>query len=177
MSAEWPESKSEFEEQLRNAWSQLQQTLDTLSDQQMTERKDDVGWTVKDHLAHLLPWEQGMIALLKHEPRYQAMGVDVAQHEDEDELNETLRAPYRSASLSDVRDRLRETHEALTAVVASLGPDDLFKTYSHYQPDDDRAARLGDDTGEPVLRWVVGNSSGHYLEHLPWIRALSSEGG
>ena len=167
MSAEWPESKAEFQNQLRDAWAQLQQTLDTLSDQQMTERKDDVGWTVKDHLAHLIPWEQGMIALLKHEPRYQAMGVDVAQHEDEDELNETLRAPYRSASLSDVRQRLRETHEALTAVVASLGPDDLFKTYSHYQPDEP-----GEDRGEPVLRWVIGNSSGHYLEHLPWIRQL-----
>jgi len=177
MSTEWPKSKAEFQAQLQGAWAELQQTLDSLSEEQMTERKDGVGWTVKDHLAHLIPWERGMIALLKHEPRYQAMGVNVAQLEDEDELNETLRAPYRSASLSDVRDRLRETHEALTAVVASLGPDDLFKTYSHYQPDDERAARLGDDTGEPVLRWVIGNSSGHYLEHLPWIRALSSEGG
>jgi len=177
MSAEWPKSKAEFQDQLQGAWAELQQTLDSLTEAQMTERTDQVGWTVKDHLAHLIPWEQGMIALLKHEPRYQAMGVNVAQLEDEDELNETLRAPYRSASLSDVRDRLRETHEALTAVVASLGPDDLFKTYSHYQPDDERAARLGDDTGEPVLRWVIGNSSGHYLEHLPWIRALSSEGG
>jgi len=112
-----------------------------------------------------------MIALLKHEPRYAAMGADIAQHEDEDQLNEVLRGPYRSASLADVRDRLRETHEALTAVVASLGPDDLFKTYSHYQPDEP-----GDDGGEPVLRWVIGNSSGHYLEHLPWIRQLASEG-
>ena len=74
------------------------------------------------------------------------MGVDVAQHKDEDELNEILRAPYRSASLTDIRDGLRETHEALTALVESLGPDDLFKTYSHYQPDepgnDTRRARL-----------------------------------
>ena len=167
MSDEWPASNAEFQEQLQDAWSQLQQTLDALTEDQMTERIDAAGWTVKDHLAHLIPWEEGMIALLKHEPRYQAMGVDVAQHEDEDELNETLRAPYRSASLSDVRHRLRETHEALTAAVASLGPDDLFKTYSHYQPDEP-----GEDRGEPVLRWVIGNSSGHYLEHLPWIRQL-----
>ena len=180
MSAEFPETKAEFQQQLTDAWSQLQQMLDSLTEEQMTERTDAAGWTVKDHLAHLIPWERGMIALLKHEPRYPAMGVDVAQHEDdlrspqwrEDELNEILRAPYRSASLSDVRDRLRETHEALSALVESLGPDDLLKTYSHYQPDEP-----GEDSGEPVLRWVVGNSSGHYLEHLPWIRALSSEGG
>jgi hypothetical protein len=109
-----------------------------------------------------------MIALLKYEARYAAMGVDAAQHDDEDELNEILRAPYRSASLADVRDRLRETHEDLTALVASQGPEDLFKTYSHYQPDEP-----GEDSGEPVLRWVIGNSSGHYLEHLPWIRQLA----
>ena len=84
---------------MRDAWSQLQQTLDSLTEEQMTERTDAAGWTVKDHLAHLIPWEQGMIALLKHEPRYAAMGVDVRKHEDEDELNEILRAPYRSASL------------------------------------------------------------------------------
>lgn len=172
MSAEWPESKADFQEQLAHAWSQLKQTLDSLTEEQMTERKDDVGWAVKDHLAHLIPWERGMIALLKHEPRYAAMGVDVSLHEDEDQLNEILRAPYRTAPLTEVREGLRKTHEELTAVVESLGPDDLFKTYSHYQPDEP-----GEDRGEPVLRWVIGNSSGHYLEHLPWIKKLAGEGG
>jgi hypothetical protein len=168
MSTEWPESKAEFQQQLADAWSQLEQTLDSLSEDQMTERQDDVGWTVKDHLAHLIPWERGMIALLRHEPRYAAMGVDVAQHEDEDQLNEILREPYRRASLAEVRESLRKTHEELAALVESLGPDDLFKTYSYYQPDEP-----GDDRGDPVLRWVVGNSSGHYLEHLPWIQRLA----
>jgi len=172
MSSDWPTSKADFEDQLRDAWSQLQQALDSLTEEQMTERRDSAGWAVKDHLAHLIPWEQGMTALLRYEPRYAAMGVDVAQHENEDELNEALRAPYRSTSLTEVRERLRETHEALSALVTSLGPDDLFKTYSHYQPDEP-----GEDSGEPVIRWVVGNSSGHYLEHLPWIQRLASGGG
>jgi hypothetical protein len=172
MADDFPRNKAEFQEQLRDSWALLQQTLDSLTEEQMTERKDAVGWTVRDHLAHLIPWEKGMIALLKYEPRYAAMGVDVAQHEDEDELNETLRAPYRSTSLTEVRNRLRETHDEMTAVVASLEPGDLFKTYSHYQPD-----KPGEESGEPVIRWVVGNSSGHYLEHLPWIQRLAGESG
>jgi hypothetical protein len=171
MSAEWPESKAEFQQQLADAWSQLQQTLDSLTEEQMTGRTDSAGWMVKDHLAHLIPWEHGMIALLKHEPRYKAMGVDISQHEDEDELNEVLRAPYRSASLAEVRQQLSETHKGMSELIESLGPDDLFKTYSHYQPDEP-----GQDSGDPVLRWVVGNSSGHYLEHLPWIRKLAGAG-
>lgn len=174
MTADSPTNKAEFQEHLRDAWAQLQEILDSLTEAQMTERTDQVGWTVKDHVAHLVTWEQGIIALLKHEPRYPAIGLDMAvvADRDEDELNQILRAQHASATLPEVRDRLRETHEKLVGVIASLGPDDLLKTYSQYQPDE-----LGDDSGEPVLRWVIGNSGGHYLEHLPWIKQLSGEGG
>jgi uncharacterized protein (TIGR03083 family) len=174
MSGDFPANKAEFQEQLRDAWAQLQQTLDSLTEAQMTEGTDAAGWTVKDHLAHLIPWEQGMIALLKHQPRYAAMGVDLetVQSNDEGELNRILRAQHASASLAEVREHLRQTHEELSTFVESLQPDDLLKTYSHYQPDES-----DDDSGEPVLRWVVGNSSGHYLEHLPWIRKLSGLNG
>jgi uncharacterized protein (TIGR03083 family) len=168
MSPEWPESKAEFQDQLQAAWSELQQALDSFSEEQMTERTDANGWSIKDHLAHLIPWERGITALLKHEPRYAAMGVDVSQHDDEDRLNEILREPFRSASLSEIRRQLREAHDALTAAVESLGPDDLFESYSHYQPHEP-----GEERGDPVLRWVVGNSSGHYLDHLPWIRQIA----
>jgi len=173
MSDRLPANKSEFQDHLRDAWAQLQQTLDALTEEQMTERTGAVGWTVKDHLAHLVTWEQGIIALLRHEPRYPAMGTDLetVRDKNEDALNEILRAPSESTAAAEVRDGLRQTHEAFVEVVDSVEPDDLLKTYSHYQPDE-----LGEDSGEPVLRWVIGNSSGHYLEHLPWIRALSGEG-
>jgi uncharacterized protein (TIGR03083 family) len=173
MSAQWPENKAEFQQQLADAWSQLQQTLDSLTEEQMTERTDDAGWTVKDHLAHLAVWERGITALLRLEPRYEAMGLDKAAVEsnDEGELNRMLRAQFQPAPLSDVRDTLRVVHEELSRLVDSLPPDDLLKTYSHYQPDEP-----GQDS-EPVLRWVAGNSSGHYLEHLPWIKRIAGGGG
>ena len=171
MTDDFPTNKAQFEDHLRDAWAQLQQTLDALTEDQMTERTDAASWTVKDHLAHLLVWEQGIIALLRREPRYEAMGVDLQTAQRMNEggwLNQILRAQHQSATLADVRDRLRKTHEELVAIVASMEPGDLLKTYAHYQPDEP-----GDDSGEPVLRWVVGNSSGHYLEHLPWIQRLS----
>jgi len=173
MATNFPTNKAQFEDHLRDAWAQLQQTLDSLTEAQMTERTDAVGWTVKDHLAHLVVWEQGIIALLNREPRYEAMGVDVETVQRLNEwgvLNQILRVQDQSATLTDVRDRLRRAHEELVAIVASLEPGDLLKTYSHYQPDEP-----GEDSGEPVLRWVVGNSSGHYLEHLPWIQQLAAE--
>jgi uncharacterized protein (TIGR03083 family) len=173
MAVDSPRNKAEFQAHLRNAWILLQATLEALTEERMTERTDAAGWTVKDHLAHLAVWETGIIALLRREPRYAAMGVDLetVQHDDEDEFNEILRARYESATLAEVRDRLRRTHDGLAAVVDSLDPEELLKGYSHYQPDEP-----GDDTGEPVLRWVIGNSSGHYLEHLPWIQKLAGSG-
>src|SRR5687767_12718515 len=99
MDTGFPTNKAAFEQQLRNAWAQLQQTLDSLTEHQMTERTDAAGWTVKDHLAHLVTWEQGIIALLRRQPRYPAMGLDAetVQAKDEDELNQILRAQHQSA--------------------------------------------------------------------------------
>jgi hypothetical protein len=170
----WPENKADFQAHLSDAWVQLQTVLDSFSEEQMTERTDAGGWTVKDHLAHLATWERGIIALLRRQPRYEAMGLDAAtvQNNDEGELNRKLRAQFVNASLSEVRENLRDAHDGLAALVDSLEPDDLLKTYSAYQP-----GEPGEDTGEPVLRWVVGNSSGHYLEHLPWIKRLATGSG
>lgn len=172
MSNQWPTNKSELQQHLHQSWVELQQALDSLSDEQMTALKDQAGWTIKDHLAHLIPWEQGIIAMLRRQPRYEAMGLDpaVVRTKSEDELNDILQKQYQSRSLSEVRDTLRRTHEELLATIDALSDADLHKTYSYYQPQEP-----GEDSGQPILRWVVGNSSGHYREHLPWIQAIAAQ--
>jgi hypothetical protein len=155
----------------------LQHTLDGFSDEQMTERTDAVGWTVKDHLAHLFVWEEGITALLRREPRWEAMGVDMelAQsrlvEKTEDALNQVMRDRMQELSLAEVRERLRRSHEELAVLVESMDADDVLRGYSHFAPDEP-----GEETGRPVLGWVVGNSSEHYREHLPWMRAIAGGG-
>jgi hypothetical protein len=169
-----PANKAEFEEQLQQSWSELQGTLDGFSKEQMTQRTDHVGWTVKDHLSHLVSWERGIIALLRRRPRWEAMGVDLAtattrlNPNTEDELNQIMRDAAQSLSLAEVREQLSQTHDELADLVDSMEAEDLLKTYSHYAPDEP-----GNDSGAPVLGWVVGNSSAHYEEHLPWIREIA----
>jgi hypothetical protein len=174
MTAEFPESKAEFQSHLTDAWTQLQETIGSFTEEQMIDRTDAAGWTVKDHLAHLVVWERGITALLQDAPRYEAMGLDRAavENNDEGELNRMLRAQFVSTSLPGVLEALRDAHQELSRVVDSLEPDALLRPYSQYQPDEP-----GDDSGEPVLCWVVGNSSGHYLEHLPWIKRLATGSG
>jgi hypothetical protein len=169
-----PANKDEFLDQLERAWTELQATLDGFSDEQMTQRTDQVGWTVKDHLAHLVVWEEGITALLRREPRWEAMGVTTAQAETrlepmtEDELNQVMRDRMQGLSLAEVRERLRSAHEALESQVESMDGEELLRGYSHFAPDEP-----GEETGSPVLGWVDGNSAAHYREHLPWIRGIA----
>lgn len=169
-----PVNKAEFQDQLQQSWSELQRTLDAFSEEQMTERTDQVGWTVKDHLGHLVSWEEGIIALLRREPRWEAMGVDMELaesrlvEETEDALNQVLRDQMQGLSLRGVRQRLTAANEELTALVQSMDAGDLLRGYSHFAPDEP-----GEETGRPVLDWVDGNSSSHYREHLPWMREIA----
>jgi len=170
-----PSNKAEFLDQLRESWSELQQALDSFSEQQMTQREDRVGWTVKDHLGHLVSWEEGITALLRREPRWEAMGVDMELAksrlvgETEDALNQVMRDRMQELSLAEVRDRLRSANEALKSQVESMDGEELLRGYSHFAPDEP-----GEETGRPVLGWVVGNSSAHYIEHLPWMRDIAA---
>lgn len=169
-----PRTKDEFLPDLERAWAELNETLEGFSEEQMTQRTDAVGWTVKDHLAHLVSWEEGIIALLRRQPRWEAMRVTTALAETrlepitEDELNQHMRDQMQALSLAEVGERLAAANDEVTALVESMEAEDLLKGYSHFAPDEP-----GEETGRPVLGWVVGNSSEHYREHLSWMRAIA----
>ncbi len=167
----FPQTKSELLDQLNQSWTKLEQALARMSDEQMTIRSDQVGWTIKDHLDHLSVWEEGIVALLERKPRSAAMGLEEAtsQNSSEDEENAEIREHTRSRTLSETRAALRASRQHLVRALDTLNDADLLRPYSFYQPNDPRA-----DSGSPVIGWIVGNSSGHYLEHLPWIQAIAS---
>jgi hypothetical protein len=62
---------------------------------------------------------------------------------------------------------LRDGQQQLLDALDGLTDADLFKTYSHYQPDEP-----GKDSGAPILGWIAGNTYAHYAEHQGWIQAL-----
>ncbi len=168
-----PQTKLELLEELRSAATEFEQTLNAYSGDQMTGLRDQAGWSIQDHLNHLAAWEEGAASLLEHRPLYEAMGVDLApvQGANEDEENALIRGRTPRRTLAETRAALRAAHEHLLAALGGLTDADLFKTYSYYQPDEP-----GEDSGKPIIAWVVGNSSGHYREHLPWIKAIAAQG-
>lgn len=163
-----PKNKADLLDQLSNGRKHLQELVDALNDDQILFQGAD-GWSVKDHLAHLAMWEVGIAALLRKQPRWEAMGLDrdsVNLH-DTHSMNATLDRKLKDLSLVAVKDLFQRSHRMLLTVLGELSDDDLQKTYSYYQPDEP-----GKDSGAPIIGWIVGNTYGHYNEHVEWIRAL-----
>ena len=128
------------------------------------------GWSVKDHVAHLDIWLRGMVALLRHEDRVAAMGVDAADFEsgDFERMNATIYARHRDKSWDEVWGDYMATLDAFNETLTDLDDADLQRPYASFLPD----AAEDDGDGAPIVGWIVGNSYHHINEHLPWMQAI-----
>ena len=170
--AETPSSvrdKADLLERIQRSRLALDATLDRLSEAQLTAPGPDGGWSVKDHLAHITAWEQGIVALLHRRPRWAAMGLDEAaiRGADEDAINAVLYEQAKDRPLDDVLAAFHDSYRQILVTVDGLSDADLFRTYSHYAPDEP-----GEDSGDPIIGWIIGNTYEHYDEHHRWIKAL-----
>jgi hypothetical protein len=161
-----PQTVSELFLLIARGRAQLEEWIATLGAAKLSAPAKD-GWAIKDHLAHLAAWEAGTAALLRGESRYAAMGVDLGKlaPNDFDAINKLIYALHKDESPEQVLNYFHEAHIGLQAELAKLSDDDLTKPYSHFQPNDKR-----DNSGNPILGWIDGNTYGHYAEHIVWIR-------
>lgn len=150
------------------AWAEFNAFLGTLRPEHLTGPRDAAGWTGKDHIIHLALWEGGMLGLLDGQPRHEAMGVDKATWErDEDAVNAALQQRHADLPLDEVLERLRATHERLLARLGAMSDEDLRRPYRFYQPDSDEE--------QPIVAWFAGNTFMHYPAHTPWIAAIAAK--
>ena len=164
----YPQNKDGLVAQIQAARHALWSFVDTLSDADMTTLRDAEGWSVKNHLVHLALWQNGIAALLRHEPRWPAMGVtreEARDCADDDALNALMQQRHADMTAQAARQFLRDSQDALDTALAPLSTEDLLKSYSSYGPDEP-------DNDLFVAGYVLGNSCGHYEAHLPWIEAI-----
>ncbi len=158
--------KSECLEKIDAAWDKLQAFLSALSEAQMLELRDSAGWNVVDHIAHLAAWEQSVLQLFAGQPRYQALGVELALYEsaDIDAINAAARASWSGLSRTQALDKFQAIHEKMLSALGGLSEDEFNQPLATLFP---QAAR-GD---ERRLAYVVmGNTDYHYLEHMGWMQ-------
>lgn len=149
-------------------------TLDSIDTDDMTSPTDKAGWTVLDHVVHLAAWAEGMAALLRRQPRWEAMGI--ADHDpalapkdtpiDYEAMNAAIRDRNQGTSPDEARARLVAAHQAVADAVDAITEDDLDLTLGRY------VAPFTEDRGAPVGAYVIGNTYEHYEEHAPWILAI-----
>src|SRR5689334_12649462 len=71
-----PTTVAELCQRIESSWNTFNAYIDTLSEAQLTQPTDAVGWTAKDHLVHLATWEDTLNALLEKEPQWENIDVD-----------------------------------------------------------------------------------------------------
>jgi hypothetical protein len=159
-------TKDELMAQIDDEWAALTTYLETLAPEQWAGPCDAAGWTVKDHVIHIAVWEDGINALLHHQDRVAAMGLEMATWNsgDYDLMNEIIRQQHLAKSVDEVKTAAAKSHQAILDTLHNLSHDDLSLPYNHYTPDPERDG--------PVAAWVMGNTFEHYNEHLPWIQAI-----
>ena len=163
-------TKAELLSAIDAGWASLTDALAQLSDAQLTGPTDAAGWNGKDHIVHLTAWERSMLYLLRGQPRHAGLGVHETLYlsGDDDAINAVIQSQHRALSLADALAELRRVHGELAAALGLLTDDDLHKPYRHFLPDEPGA---GD--GPLAINMLVGDTSEHFAEHLPWILALA----
>ena len=163
-------SKDQLLALMKRGWNDFDSFMSQFSEAQITQPTDAAGWTVKDHVAHLARWEDGIWALLNSQPRNVQMGVpdDLWAQNDYDAINAALRDLDKDLTLEQVRQHFSDVHERLIAKIEALSDADLQLPYEHYRP--------GSGMDKPVIGWISGNTHEHYAEHKPWITAIAEKG-
>jgi hypothetical protein len=131
------------------AFAELEATVKTIGERELTEIRDPAGWSAKDHLMHVATWEQALLAKLDGRTRHEALGIDEATDRsgDDDTINAAIFSRTRHRRLDEVMDAVRKTHAATRARLAAP------------------------DATATVLAEVPGYTE-HYDQHRTWIREL-----
>jgi hypothetical protein len=161
--------KAELLGEIDKAWTKLNEALDRLTDEQMTEIRDPQGWAVKDHLVHMAAWERSVAVFLQGRPRHEGLGIDEHLYDkgDDDEINAAIQEAQKVVSLAEARAQLRDVHAELLGLIDPLSDDDLNKANSDFQPE-----ASGERDERPVVGMIYSNTANHFREHQEWIEGL-----
>ena len=157
-----------FQKKYAHACSELDDFLAPLDEVQLSGPTDAMGWTLKDHIAHLADWQAGMSALLEKKNRWAAMelaGPPVGPNQAA--YDAVLYARHINKSAEEVLVYFRRTQVHFGEVVNALSDTDLKLPYAFYDPSGDPA--------KPVEDWLNHNTWKHYIEHIAWMKQILIE--
>jgi hypothetical protein len=151
-----PKSTSELLDEIDREWSALMHVVDQLPPKQMN-MPDAGGWSPKDNLAHLTEWMKILLGYhMEKLPAHQVVDVapEVTRDWDMDVINKVLFERNRRRPYGEILGELKQVYADVVDRLKAISFDELMKP------------RFSDDPEkQPLLNWVLGNTSGHFAEH------------
>lgn len=157
------ESKDELLSLIESEWYALMDVVERLSPEQMLTA-DEGGWSPKDNLAHLTKWMNILLEYyFDHKPAHEVVGVapEVTENWDYEVMNAIMVERDRGMPVEQVLAELNVTYEKVVARLESMTFEDLMK------PRDEKDPRK-----DPIIEWVIGNTSDHFAEHRETIEKI-----
>jgi hypothetical protein len=157
------------------AWQRLMNTMTSRPKEEYTTRRDDVGWTPLDHLAHVTAWERTVLFPLQGRTRHEALGVtdeQFTQGEDPlddffDGINQLVRDQTIGDSYEKVMADAREVHDQTVAALRQTTVNDLWKPSREMSSDTHEAAR-----DVPFIEIVMSDACTHFDDHRGYIEKI-----
>jgi Protein of unknown function (DUF1706) len=154
-------TKSELLASIRRERATLDALVASLSEAEMIAPELDVGWSVKDAVAHISVWERRCAGWLEAVARGET--PERPEVQDVDGANARDYAAAKDTGPATVLAQSRESHAALLRSVEALAEADLA---------DERRF------GWPTWKMASSNSDEHYREHIDqieaWLRGRTS---
>ena len=157
MTEQWmPGTKKELMSEIQREWKLLLAVAENLTDEQMN-KPDAGGWSPKDNLAHLIEWMNVLMGYhIDKRPSHEVLGVpeEVTKDWDMEVINPVLFERNKNRQRGEVLDGLKQAYASLIAKLDSMSFEDLLKP-----------RHANDPEKRPLLIWVIGDTTEHFLEH------------
>ena len=151
-----PKNTAELLNNINTEWIALLGVIEKLSPEKMIT-PDVGGWSPKDNLAHLTEWMKILLGYhMDNRPSHEVIGVapEVTENWDFTAMNVLFFERNRHRSVEDVLDELKRVYAEVVSRLNSTPFEDLLKP--RYMDDPDK---------QPLLNWVLGNTTEHFAEH------------
>ena len=158
---------AKFTASIDAAWKDLRAFLAAVTPGQASKR-DQAGWSVKDHVMHLAVWEDSVAILFRGGRRHEVLGIKEPLYTagNLDAINEVIKARLEGASLREAIRDLQGVHTQLIGHLRTLRDADLNAKAREFFPQ----APANDD--RPLASLIWDNTGGHFTEHLQWMHDL-----
>jgi hypothetical protein len=158
-------NKAEFLDIMRSERAQWETLLSEVGMTRMELPGAAGEWSVKDIVAHITAYEQGLVEWLSAASCGETVEFPVLDHPDLDYCNQLIYSVNRSRSLQDVLKESEEVFQELNRIVTSLSEEELL--------DPDKTAWFVVHRwkeARPLWRCIADDSYNHYKQHVESVR-------